>query len=87
MGVLDFPRIHFRGVPSGGCEANVPTGNNDNDGSIDTSTLQLYMNKKQVDPNVTPSEWWEYMRTVINLVFVMIKGRTSSSLQRIRWTC
>lgn len=70
MGILDFPRIHFRGIPSGGVEIDVPTANNNNDGSIDISTLQLYINKKPVDPNITPAEWMEFMRTVFDRIRV-----------------
>jgi len=65
MGILEFPRIHFRGDPKGAVSAAVPTANNDNDGSVDIGTLNLYMDKQLVGDDVTPAQFQKYQITVI----------------------
>jgi hypothetical protein len=57
VSVLDFPRIHFRGL----CECHVPTGNNNNLGVVDLGTNTVYYQGKKADETLPAEDFYRFM--------------------------
>ncbi|CCQ11960.1 Violacein biosynthesis protein vioB [Pseudoalteromonas luteoviolacea B = ATCC 29581] len=60
MSVLDFPRIHFKGM----ARVNIPTANRNTQNTLDTTTNTVFQFGQPVDIDLPPARFHEYLHSL-----------------------